>query len=589
MKQKRGIEHRADICVVGGGLAGMCAAISAARHGKKVVVIHDRPVFGGNASSEIRMWPMGAHGSNRRETGLFEEIVLRNMFRNPTRNYPIWDSVLFEAVKEQKGITALLNCSVYDGEVRNNKIISVSGWQLTTYQQHTVWADIFIDCSGDSILAELSGAEYRVGRESREAFGESAAPAVADRKTMGNSCLIQARETPVHIPYTPPAWARKLPDETQMETRPHMPDQFRDNNFWWMELGGEQDTIEDAEEIRDELIKLSFGVWDHIKNTGNHNAESWELEWAGFLPGKRESRRYVGAHILTQSDVQSGGKFEDMIAYGGWQIDDHPPAGFDHKGQPTTYYDCPSPFGIPYRCIYSANIENLMFAGRNISVTHVAMAASRVMATCAMLGQAAGTAASLAIEKNISPKKVGEHMEELQEMLMADDCWLPGHRRKICPECLSAVITGEGENLENLRNGIDRPTDEDGDNGCYIPLQTEISYHFATPTYVNSLRLVFDSDLNRETLQGGIQEIRDCPTVCNRPLYMQPYTFPATMMKKFELLVDGKVVCAVDGNHKRVFKMPIAKRVSTLAFRPIETYGSEQAHIFSFDFDCRNG
>ncbi len=589
MNKKGVIKHTADICVIGGGFAGMCAAISAARYGKRVVIIHDRPMFGGNASSEVRMWPMGAHGSNRRETGLFEEIVLKNMYRNPTRNYPIWDSVLFEAVKEQENITALLNCSVYDAQVCDNKIMWVSGWQLTTYQHHTVTADIFIDCSGDSILAELSGAEYRMGREAQDMFGETAAPITADRKTMGNSCLIQVRETPLPIKYTPPYWARKLPDETQMDTRPHMPDQFRDNNFWWMELGGEQDTIEDAEEIRDELLKLSFGVWDHIKNTGSHNAENWELEWAGFLPGKRESRRYVGDHILTQSDVQSGGKFEDMIAYGGWQIDDHPPAGFDHKGEPTTYYDCPSPFGIPYRCLCSVNIENLMFAGRNISVTHVAMAASRVMATCAMLGQAAGTAAALAVEKGISPKNVGEYIGELQARLMEDDCWLPGRCREICEDCLSATLTGDAENTENLRNGIDRPTDESGDNGCFIPLNTEVTYRFASPTYVECLRIVFDSDLNRETLQGGIQEICDCPTVCNRPLYLQPYTFPATMTKKFEILADGKVLCTVDDNHKRVVKLPLGQVVNTLSLRPIETYGSEKAHVFSFDFNCKNG
>jgi len=505
------------------------------------------------------------------------------MQRNPTRNYPIWDSVLFEAVKGQEGITSLLNCSVYDADMQGDRIVAVHGWQLTSYQHHTVEADIFIDCSGDSILAELSGARYRFGRESREEFGESAAPVAADRKTMGNSCLIQARETPVSIPYTPPAWARKLPDETQMDTRPHMPAQFRDNNFWWMELGGEQDTINDAEQIRDELLKLSFGVWDHIKNTPGHDAENWELDWAGFLPGKRESRRYVGDHILTQADVQSGGKFHDMIAYGGWQIDDHPPAGFDHNGEPTTYYPCPSPFGIPYRCLYSVNIPNLMFAGRNISVTHVAMAASRVMATCAMLGQAAGTAAAVALEKAITPRQVGAHIGEVQQRLMDDDCWLPGLCRSISEACKCAQLTG-ADNAENLRNGIDRPTDDTGDNGCCVPLGASVTYTFAQPTMIPRIRLVFDSDLDRKTLKGGIQEICDCPTVCNKPVDMQPYTFPATMTKAFEILADGEVVYRTDCNHQRLVRIPLGKAVTTLTLRPLETYGSECAHIFSFDF-----
>lgn len=358
--------YTADVCVIGGGLAGMCAAIAAARHGSSVILVHDRPVLGGNCSSEIRMWPLGAHGKNRRETGIFEELVLNNLYRNPTRNYPIWDSVLYEAVKFQDNLTALLNCSIFDAEMNGKKISTVTGWQTTSYTFHRVTAKIFIDCSGDSILASLSGAEYRRGREAKSEFCEEAAPDSPDSFTMGNSCLIQARETPSPIKYIPPEWARKIESDEQIKNRPHAPTDYRGNNFWWLELGGTEDTIADSEKIRDDLLALSFGTWDHIKNHGEHNAENWELDFLGFLPGKRESRRYVGDHILTQNEVQAGGKFKDIIAYGGWSIDNHPPLGFDHEGEPTTYYSCPSPFGIPYRCLYSVNIENLMFAGRNI-------------------------------------------------------------------------------------------------------------------------------------------------------------------------------------------------------------------------------
>ena len=585
MKSSECKQLKAQICVIGGGIAGMFAAISAARHGAQVVLIHDRPVFGGNASSEVRMWPMGAHGKSRRETGLFEEMILKNMYRNPTRSYAIWDSVLFELVKQQPGLTSLLNCSVYDAQMDDESHIGkVFGWQLTTYRHYCVEADIFIDCSGDSILAELSGARYRMGRESRDEFGEAAAPVAADRKTMGNSCLLQVRQTPNPIAFTPPVWARSIPDESQLSTRPHMPDQFRDNNFWWLELGGEQDTIADAEEIRDDLLALSFGVWDHIKNHGKHDADNWELDWAGFLPGKRESRRYEGDHILTQPEVCAGGKFPDMIAYGGWRIDDHPPAGFDHKGEPTTYYDAPSPFGIPYRCLYSVNIDNLMFAGRNISVTHAAMAASRVMGTCALLGQAAGTAASLATKEGISPRAVGDHMDVLQQMLMDDDCWLPGLKRRISAACQKATLICAGPYGENLRNGIDRPTDESGDNGCFLPLERDITYELDIPTYVEQVRIVFDSDLDRDTLTGGIPEIRDCPTVCNRPLNMTGYTFPATMVRSFQVYADNNLIFETNDNHQRLVRIPVQKSVKTLTLRPISTWGSSDAHIFSFDF-----
>ena len=578
------ILHKCDICVVGGGFAGMCAAIAAARNGAKTVIVHDRPMFGGNASSEVRMWPLGARGKNRRETGLFEEIILENMYRNPTRSFAIWDSVLFEAVKMQEGIEAILNCSIYDAETESDKIVSVVGWQTTTYQHHKIDAKIFIDCSGDSILAELSGAEYRFGRESCEEFGESAAPIEQDRKTMGNSCLLQVRETPFPIQYIPPKWARKITDDSILTGRHHRPDNFRGNNFWWLELGGEQDTIEDAEDIRDRLLELSFGTWDHIKNYGDHGADNWELEWAGFLPGKRESRRYVGDHILTQNEVQAGGKFDDIIAYGGWRIDDHPPAGFDHHGEPTTYYDTPSPFGIPYRCLYSKNIDNLMFAGRNISVTHVAMAASRVMGTCASLGQAAGTAAAYAIGRGISPREVTSDINEVQKRLMDDDCWIPTMKRTVSKPCADAKLIARCENADDLRNGIDRPTDQEGDNGCFVELGESVSYELLKPEHIESIRIVFDSDLDRKTLKGGIQTICDCPTICNRPLDMESYTFPSTMVREFEVYADDELVCKVENNHQRLVRVAIGKECKKITLRPIATYGDETAHIFSFDF-----
>ena len=161
------LTHHYDICVVGGGLSGMCASIAAARHGAKVALVHDRPVFGGNASSEIRMWPLGAHGSNRRETGIFEELVLENMRVNPMRTYPNWDAVLYSAIYEQDNLDCFMNCTVNDLQTENGKITEITGWQLTTYTTHKITADLFIDCYGDSILAQLSGAEYRKGREAR--------------------------------------------------------------------------------------------------------------------------------------------------------------------------------------------------------------------------------------------------------------------------------------------------------------------------------------------------------------------------------------------------------------------------------------
>lgn len=580
--------HQFDICVVGGGLAGLCAAIAAARHESRVALVHDRPVFGGNASSEIRMWPLGAHGSNRRETGIFEELVLENMRVNPMRTYPNWDAVLYSAVYREHNLTTFMNCTVNDAQTENGRICSVTGWQLTTYITHQIAADLFIDCSGDSILAQLSGAEYRKGREARAEFNEAAAPLQADDCTMGNSLMIQARETHCPVPFTPPEWIQKLSEE-DLKNRGHNLQDFRGTNFWWLELGGERNTLDDCEEIKHELLALSYGAWDHIKNTEGHNSANWELDWAGFLPGKRESIRCVGDHILNQNEVTGHHHFDDIIAYGGWKIDDHPPKGFRHDGAPTQYYDTDSPFAIPYRCLYSKNIENLMFAGRNISVTHAAMAASRVMATCAILGQAAGTAAALAIQHGCTPRGMNQHMDELQQTLMYDDCWLPGLRRRISDLCRNARLSAHCKQPENLRNGCDRPTDEEGDNGCYLPLGEACTYTLAQPAYVTEVRIIFDSDLDRVTVKGGVESVRDCPTICNRPADMPPFEFPTTMTDTFEIIADNRVLYTISGNRQRLVRLPVKQTVSCIGLRPVCTCGANAraagcAHVFSFDF-----
>ncbi|HRU07461.1 MAG TPA: FAD-dependent oxidoreductase, partial [Candidatus Brocadiia bacterium] len=304
--------HKADFCVVGGGLAGMCAAVAAARHGARVALMHDRPVLGGNASSEVRMWVCGARGANNAETGLIEEILLDNLYRNPTQNFSIWDSILYEKVRFEPNITLLLNCSCLDAAMKGGRVQSVTGWQTTTQTWHTVEAALFADCSGDSVLAPLTGADFRIGREARKEFGEDIEPEEADRRTMGMSCLIQARETDRPQPFIPPAWANRYLTEDAL---PHRNHDVPESNFWWIELGGDQDSIHDTETIRDELLKVAFGVWDHIKNHGDHGADNWALDWVGFLPGKRESRRYLGDHILTQNDVRAEGRFDDIVAY----------------------------------------------------------------------------------------------------------------------------------------------------------------------------------------------------------------------------------------------------------------------------------
>jgi hypothetical protein len=571
----RHLTHEVDFCVIGGGLAGMSAAISAARHGARVLLMQDRPVLGGNASSEVRMWVCGAHGDNNRETGIIEEIALENRYRNPLRNYSLWDSVLFEKVRLEPNIILLLNCSCLDTTMDGNRIKSVKGWQLTTETWYTVKAELFADCSGDSILAPLTGAEYRIGREARSEFNEDIEPEQADSKTMGMSCLIQARETDSPQPFTPPAWANVY---ESCDDLPHRGHDVLKTNFWWIELGGEQDSIHDTEAIRDELLKIAFGVWDHIKNRGDHGADNWVLDWVGFLPGKRESRRYVGDYILNQNDVRAEGRFEDLVAYGGWTMDDHHPGGMKWAGEPTQFHPAPSPFGIPYRCLYSRNIENLFFAGRNISVTHAAMSATRVMATCALVGQAVGTAAAIATRGQLNPRGVYvESLQELQQTLMADDAYLPWHKRGIPDLSVRATLTSSRGYTENLRNGSDRPVGRI-DNGWWGTVGDWIIYTFDEPVRVKKMRFIFDSDLNRPEHNSH----------ANYRLHVEPVGVPETLVKCFRVEFlnaqgDWELLLSVENNYQRLVRLEVDIVTRSLRFVPEATWGAEDVHVFAWD------
>ena len=600
------VEHEVDLCVVGGGIGGMLTAISAARRGAKVALMHDRPVLGGNASSEIRMWICGAgtRVRNLQETGIMEEIALDNMARNPSRNWSIWDALLYEKVRFEPNIDLILNCACCEAKMDGARIESVTGFQLTTYQRHTVRAKIFADCSGDSILAPLTGAAYRVGREAKSEFGEEFGIESADRKTMGSSLLIQARETDHKVAFAPPAWAYDFPDDESLNHKPHDCLLKPHTNFYWIELGGEANTIADAEKLRDELLKIAFGVWDHMKNHGEHGADNWELEWIGFLPGKRESRRYVGDYTLTQDDVENGGKrFEDTVAYGGWQIDNHLPGGFWMKSKDGAHLQkrrLTEPYAIPYRALYSRDVENLMFAGRNLSATHAAFASARVMGTIGLMGQAVGTAAALAVEKGVMPRGVYADkslLKELQRRLMDDDCFLPHLRREISPLAKAATLTADYGDASDLLNGVDRRI-WGRDNGYFGKTNQAITFQFDKPTFVGGFRLVVDSDLDRENIDGHPDLLTiPMPLFKGRGYGNTSFTFPRTVLKHFRVDVkgaDGEWITAFEtkDNHQRLVRGRIERECLAVRLMPLstwgselkaETYGSATAHIFAFE------
>ncbi|NLF39673.1 FAD-dependent oxidoreductase [bacterium] len=572
------LTHNVDICVIGGGLSGLCAAVAAARRGAKVLLLQDRPVLGGNASSEIRMWVRGAHGANNRETGIIEEIELENLHRNAAANYPIWDSVLFEKARFQANLALLLNCACCEAAMDGTRIRSVKAYQSTAETWHTVAAQYFIDCSGDSVLAPLTGAQFRVGREARAEFNEDIEPEQADLRTMGLSCLIQARETGRPQPFVPPAWAHVY---TSDEDLPHRGHDVRGKftNFWWMEIGGEFDSIHDTESLRDELLKIAFGVWDHVKNRGDHGADNWVLDWVGFLPGKRESRRYVGDHILTQNDVRAEGRFDDLIAYGGWSMDDHHPAGIRFPGEPTIFHPAPSPYGIPYRSLYSRNIGNLLFAGRNISTTHAALSSTRVMATCSIIGQAAGTAAGIAAQHGVTPRGVYEkHLRELQQALMDDDCYLPWQKRDIPRLTAEATVASSGGNADALRNGIDRPVGNES-HAWTTRLGGWAEYRFEKEVNISGVRLVFDSDLNRDRRMGMTAMYPlDLPALCPPPSLVKEFTIDAQAS-------DGSwgTVLRHKGNYQRLVRLSLDVTATALRLSPKSSWGNDVVNVFAWE------
>ena len=564
------VTHKVQFCVVGGGLAGVCAAIAAARRGIKTLIMQERPVFGGNASSEIRMWICGTPFCQ--ETGIIEELRLENLYRNPYANYSIWDSILYEKVKFQENLTSLLNCSCLDAQMDGDTIKSVTGWQMTTQQFHKVEAEFFADCSGDSILAPLTGAEFRIGREEATEFDESLGQEKPDRHTMGMSCLIQAREYDHPRKFIAPSWANVYPDDQSLK-RGHKLDHSQ--NFWWMELGGDQDSIADTEEVRDELIKTAFGVWDHIKNRGEHQAEKWDIDFLGFLPGKRESRRMMGDHILCQKDVLSGGKFDDTVAYGGWPIDDHHPGGIRHTGSANRKIFPDGPYGIPLRCLYSKNISNLWFAGRNISASHVGLSSIRVMATCATMGQAVGTAVSVAAKYAVRhSREVLEHIREVQQALLDDDCFLPGFKREIPEICRNAALVSNPNAPSSvaLRNGIDR--EYDGMTNIWRSGAGDfVEYDFGKEVELHEIRLVFDSDLHRD----------ERITLANYPQNAPEFTMPGTLMKSFELFADGESFLKVTDNHQRLVTIPVDLKVRKLMLMLHSSWEHRTSGVFAFD------
>jgi len=419
-----------DVIVVGGGAAGSCTALAAARLGAKTALIQNRPVLGGNASLELGVPINGAASChpNARESGIIEEAGrIKARFEFPKM------SQAFQMLAEkEKNLTVFLNEHVVGAEVDDERLIrSVRAVDTLTGAITDYRAAMFVDCTGDGWLGYYAGATYRKGRESRDEFQESLAPEQADAITMsgclmGNLALsyrVENQGRPVS--YVPPPWAASLPTAEEFGRKVD-----RLGGEWWLERRGQIDGILEAEKSRDELIRITYGYWNYLKNVWpeRDRAAHYALTFVPIMEGKRESRRLVGDHMLTQNDVQSGTLFDDRVSYGGWPLDVHHPDGiYSGKAGPFWSNDHVPIYTIPFRCLYSVNIDNLLMAGRNMSVTHIALGTVRVQGTLSAAGQAAGTAAALCLRHGVTPRVLGrQHLKELQQVLLKQDQYIPG-------------------------------------------------------------------------------------------------------------------------------------------------------------------
>lgn len=423
-----------DLVVVGGGLSGACCAITAARQGIKVTLVQDRPVLGGNASSEVRLWVLGATshmGNNNRwarEGGVIDEILVENMYRNPEGNAVIFDTVILDKVVSEPNIRLLLNTVVMEVEKSSpDTISSVTAFCSQNSVEYVLRSPLFCDASGDGVLGFLAGAAFRMGAESREEFGEKFAPSKEYGELLGHSLYFYSKDIGKPVNFVPPSYA--LMDITKIPKYRKFNSREFGCNLWWIEYGGRLDTVHETETIKWELWSVIYGVWNYIKNSGQFpEAKNLTLEWVGMIPGKRESRRFIGDYLLTQTDIVEQRTHNDAVAFGGWSIDLHPADGVFSEKPGCNQWHGKGIYQIPYRSYYSKNISNLFLAGRIISVTHVAFGSSRVMGTSAYGGQAVGMAAVLCKELKVLPAALasGKNLNQLQQRLIASGQHIPG-------------------------------------------------------------------------------------------------------------------------------------------------------------------
>ncbi|QHI69942.1 FAD-dependent oxidoreductase [Tichowtungia aerotolerans] len=567
-----------DVVVVGAGTAGCCAAIASARMGAKTVLISDRPVVGGNASIELGVPVQGAakFHEHAREGGIIEEAG---------RMAAVKDSVILtrpfaDLIAAEPGLTVVENMFLEGVEKdRGGKIKAALARDTLTGARRQFAGKIFVDTTGDSWLGYHAGAEHRLGREARDEYSESLAPDIADNITM-SGCLRGPHEsfqrcifyrtvkTGAPQSYTAPEWVYDLPEFPVFSHGRGHPDKlesFAKNGIWWIEYPGTTDDLNDPEGARDELLRINFSFWNHMKNIWPERGRlaEFRLDYVPFSNAKRETRRLIGDYVLNQNDCVADRHFEDAIGHAGWMLDIHATKGIFSTTGPFDSHQKIPVCEIPYRCLYSRNIENLMMAGRNISVTHYALGTVRVQGQTSLTGQAAGTAAALACLNGTTPRAIYEkHIGQLQQTLLKEDQFIPkvlNCDSQDLARTASVRASGSAPNCapENVINGIARPWPGESNiwrsaAGEALPQWIELTLQ--EPAEISMVQCAFDTDLSVPLPNQRCS----CPKGCVRNYFIEVYA-------------DGqwKTVARETGNFQRFrrhsFSPVIAEKVRLVA------------------------
>ena len=581
-----------DLVVVGGGMAGVCAASQAARLGLNTLLIERELVLGGCANSTFRLHLGGAHTGPHhhaysRETGIIEELeadaLYEKAFLEPSGGMHGYLNSTFSDVLRRNcldaGVELLLKTVVTGVDTQDNSITAIHAYDMLSHKHVSIETPHFVvDASGDGVVALPAGADYRMGREAASEFGEEFAPEKADSRMMGSALLFIMRDTGRPVRYTPPPGTpvfntkEELPMYSASAWDPNSPFAV----IWTTEYGGHLDTMHDDRAIYDRLLKNVHGIVDYLKNRGDHGADNYELHWISEFIGKREGRRVLGDHILSQQDLFWPADFPDSVAYGGRSVDLHEMTD-DGNQYKVVFYATPPLYSIPLRSLYSRNIENLLLAGRLISGTRVALGSYRVMKTLATAGQAVGAAAHMCINRDKPIRELAKDCRDLQQLLLKEDATIINAVNQDPADLArNASATASSElphsPAANVINGVNRQYADKPTNmwisAAPLPQSLELRFKQAVP--VHCVQLAFDTNLDgkrgpdlsvtafAETVRDyRIQSFQDSnwvdlAVITGNYQRMRRHHFPEVKTSRLRIVVEA---ANEGGNEARIFEV----------------------------------